>query len=105
MNPRMITDPDHEVIDMVNASTNKHRRMAEQREILRRMNSAMEQDQKKARRRELWQMLTETGTCIGLAAVVCAAYWQNLIAAQLAAPIIAVSVIFAAIRVDRFFRR
>lgn len=105
MNPRMITDPDHEVIDMVNASTNKRRRVAEQREILRRMNSAMEQNQKKEQRRELLQMLTETGTCIGLAAVVCAAYWQNLIAAQLAAPIIAVSVIFAAIRVDRFFRR
>ena len=37
MNPRMITDPDHEVINMVNASTNKRRRVAEQREILRRM--------------------------------------------------------------------
>ena len=105
MNPRMITDPDHEVINMVNASANKRRRVAEQREILRRMNSAMEQNQKKEQRRELWQMLTETGTCIGLAAVVCAAYWQGLMAAQLAAPIIGVSIIFAAIRIDRFFRR
>ena len=105
MNPRMITDPDHEVIDMVNASTNKHRRVAEQREILRRMNSAMEQDQKKAQRRELREMVCETGACVALAVVAYAAYWQSLMAAQLAVPIIAVSIIFAAIRVGRFFRR
>ena len=105
MNPRMITDPDHEVSNMVNSHADHSRQVAEDRAVLRRMDREQAQQRKKAWWRELREMVCETGACVALAVVAYAAYWQSLMAPQLAVPIIAVSIIFAAIRVDRFFRR
>lgn len=105
MNPRMITDPDLEVTNMVNSSTDYRRQVAEDRAVMRRMDREQAQRRKKVKWQELRMAVYETGACVAMAVGVYAAYWQGLVAAQLAVPIVVASLIFAGIRVDRFFRR
>lgn len=105
MKPKMITDPDCEVINMVNSCVGHRRQVAESREVLNRLSREQAQRRKKEWWRNLRQMVLEAGSCIALAGSVYVAMSQELIAGHLAIPIMVICLAYAGICVDRFVRR
>lgn len=99
-----ITNPDDQVIAMVNAATENRRRVAEQREVLRRMDREQRERMEEACRRDFRRILMEAGSCGGLGCLVLVAMAKDMISAGFAMPLAVACFVWAAIRADRYFR-
>ena len=99
-----ITNPDDQVISLVNDNVAGRRRREEQRQILKQLAYAREMRAKTERRRAFIQMLKEAGACGGLAAAVLWCMVQRMIAPGIALPLTIMCTVWTCIRIDRYFR-
>lgn len=100
-----ITNPDDQVIAMVNTATDNRRRVAANRRILAQMNKDQREKAAAEKRQECRQMPLEAGSCGGLGGLILAAMAQDMISTGLALPLALACFVWAGIRADRYFRR
>ena len=105
MKNKQIVDPDLEVIGLVTAGVSSRQRVAETRAILKEMHK----EQAKARKAAWWRrfrtMVIEASVIAAPGIGVLFAMGQGLVDPVVGVPVFLASMIYTAIRIDRFVRK